>query len=36
MQNERSKFKEDFKRRLYSFTLKLIEFLDLQRPDLER
>lgn len=28
MQNDKSKFKEDFKRRLYRFTLKLIEFLD--------
>jgi four helix bundle protein len=28
MQNDRSKFKEDFKRRLYGFTLKLVEFLD--------
>jgi len=28
MQNDRSKFKEDFKKRLYHFTLKLIEFLD--------
>jgi four helix bundle protein len=28
MQNDRSKFKEDFKKRLYGSTLKLIEFLD--------
>jgi len=28
MQNDRAKFKEDFKKRLYHFTLKLIEFLD--------
>lgn len=28
MQNDRSKFKEDFKKRLYHFTLELIEFLD--------
>jgi four helix bundle protein len=28
MQNDKSKFKEDFKKRLYRFTLKLIEFLD--------
>lgn len=28
MQNDKSKFKKDFKKRLYSFTLKLIEFLD--------
>jgi four helix bundle protein len=28
MQNDKVKFKKDFKKRLYSFTLKLIEFLD--------
>lgn len=28
MQNDKEKFKEAFKRRLYTFTLKLIEFLD--------
>ena len=28
MKNDKSKFKKDFKKRLYSFTLKLIEFLD--------
>ncbi len=28
MQNDKSKFKDDFKRRLYRFTLKLIEFID--------
>jgi len=28
MQNDRSKFKKDFKKRLYTFTLRLIEFLD--------
>ncbi len=28
MQNDRPKFKEEFKKRLYGFTLKLIEFLD--------
>ncbi len=28
MQNDKSKFKYEFKKRLYSFTLKLIEFLD--------
>jgi len=28
MQNDKVKFKNDFKRRLYGFTLKLIEFLD--------
>jgi len=28
MQNDKSKFKEQFKHRLYEFTLKLIEFID--------
>lgn len=28
MQNDKSKFKNDFKARLYNFTLKLIDFLD--------
>jgi len=28
MQNDKSKFKDDFKRRLYNFTLRLIKFLD--------
>jgi four helix bundle protein len=28
MQSDRSKFKDDFKKRLYNFTLKLIGFLD--------
>ena len=28
MQNDKAKFKNEFKQRLYSFTLKLIEFLD--------
>jgi four helix bundle protein len=28
MQNDKSKFKIEFKKRLYKFTLKLIEFLD--------
>jgi len=28
MENDRSKFKYEFKKRLYNFTLKLIEFLD--------
>jgi four helix bundle protein len=28
MQNDKSKFKKDFKKRLYDFTLRLIEFLD--------
>ena len=28
MQNDKSKFKSEFKKRLYSFTLNLIEFID--------
>lgn len=28
MQNDKVKFKKDFKKRLYTFTLRLIEFLD--------
>ena len=28
MQNDKDKFKESFKRRLYAFVLKMIEFLD--------
>jgi len=28
MQNDKSKFKDEFKKRLYRFVLKLIEFLD--------
>jgi four helix bundle protein len=28
MQNDKEKFKKDFKKRLYAFTLKMIEFLD--------
>jgi len=28
MQNDKAKFKNEFKRRLYNFTLRLIEFLD--------
>lgn len=28
MQNNKSKFKDDFKRRLYQFVLRLIEFID--------
>ena len=28
MQNDKLKFKKDFKRRLYAFTLKLVEFID--------
>ena len=33
MQNDKSKFKKDFKKRLYSFTLRLIEFLDKLSKD---
>ena len=32
MQSDKEKFKKDFKKRLYGFTLKLIEFLD-RLPD---
>ncbi|MHC4086876.1 MAG: four helix bundle protein [Planctomycetota bacterium] len=32
MQNDKSKFKKDFKKRLYDFTLRLIKFLD-KLPD---
>ncbi len=28
MENDKSKFKEEFKKRLYNFVLKLIEFID--------
>ena len=28
MQNDKSKFKDDFKRRLYTFVLRMVEFLD--------
>ena len=28
MQNDKSKFKNEFKKRLYAFTLRLVEFLD--------
>ncbi len=28
MENDKSKFKNEFKRRLYSFTLKMIKFID--------
>ena len=28
MQNDKAKFKNEFKKRLYNFVLKLIEFLD--------
>lgn len=33
MQNDKEKFKKDFKKRLYGFTLKLIEFLDTLPKD---
>ena len=33
MQNDKEKFKKDFKKRLYAFTLKLIEFLDTLPED---
>jgi len=33
MQNDKSKFKNDFKKRLYDFVLKLIEFLDILPSD---
>jgi four helix bundle protein len=33
MQNDKSNFKNEFKKRLYHFTLKLIEFLDLLPND---
>ena len=33
MQNDKVKFKNDFKRRLYNFTLRLIEFLDTLPKD---
>ena len=33
MQNDKAKFKEDFKKRLYSFALKLIEFIDTLPQD---
>lgn len=33
MQNDRAKFKQEFKRRLYAFTLKLVEFLDALPKD---
>jgi len=32
MQNDKEKFKKEFKKRLYNFTLRLIEFLD-KLPD---
>jgi len=33
MQNEKSKFKKEFKQRLYLFVLKMIEFIDRLPPD---
>ena len=33
MQNDKDKFKESFKRRLYAFALKMIEFLDQLQND---
>jgi four helix bundle protein len=33
MQNDRAKIKDDFKKRLYRFTLRLIEFIDKLPPD---
>jgi len=33
MQNDKEKFKKEFKKRLYGFTLKLIEFLDTLPKD---
>lgn len=33
MQSDKEKFKKDFKKRLYGFTLKLIEFLDTLPKD---
>ena len=33
MQNDKDKFKREFKKRLYSFTLRLIEFLDTLPKD---
>jgi len=33
MQNDKAEFKKDFKRQLYGFTLKLIEFLDTLPKD---
>ena len=37
MQNDKLKFKKEFKRRLYNFVLKLIEFLDgLPRDNVSR
>jgi four helix bundle protein len=37
MQNDKVKFKKEFKKRLYTFTLKLIEFIDkLPKDDASR
>ena len=33
MENDKEKFKKEFKRRLYAFTLRLIEFIDKLPPD---
>lgn len=33
MQNDKEKFKKEFKKRLYAFTLRLIEFLDTLPKD---
>lgn len=33
MENDKEKFKKEFKRRLYAFTLKVIEFIDKLPPD---
>jgi len=33
MQNDKAKFKEEFKRRLYRFTLRLVEFLEALPKD---
>ncbi|UCG59215.1 MAG: hypothetical protein JSU70_06830 [Phycisphaerales bacterium] len=33
MQNDKQRFKKDFKKRLYGFTLKLVEFLDTLSKD---
>ena len=33
MQNDKAKFKNDFKKRLYGFTLRLIEFIDTLPSD---
>ncbi len=33
MENDKSKFKNEFKKRLYNFVLKLIEFLDVLPKD---